>query len=110
MRLFAECISTFGSDDHYQVVFIILPSRSLVDEVTGSIGAAEVMQSISAIRAATVTIDAVDGGGVYQQEESEGQYQENRARGVAEGTVKRVRFEEHSRGVYRRGGGKQAED
>ena len=49
--------------------------RSLVDEVTGSIGTAEVderlMQSIQGLRATTVTIDAVEEAG-YQIVEGEG--------------------------------------
>lgn len=102
-------------------VFCLLPCRSLVDEVTGSIGAAEVMQSINVMRAATVTIDPVadHGGMAYHQQQQqqhsveEGVVGAGHARGGAAGEVlgKRVRFEDDARGVYRREEGlKVAED
>lgn len=83
--------------------------RSLVDEVTGSIGAAEVderlMHSIGDVgddggilRATTVTIDDVEGGREYQ------------VSGTVEG-VKRVHFHGDEEAPYRAGGGDQrAED
>lgn len=73
------------------------------------------MQSIGAsnremLRAATVTIDAVDGAGVYQQSRTgEGQYQENVEMRREGTTTKRVHFADHPGGVYVRGV-KQVED
>lgn len=75
--------------------------RSLVDEVTGSIGAAEVderlMQSINdrgMLQATTVTIDAVEGGKEYQ----------------GSGGVKRVHFHGDEEAPYNTEGEQRAED
>ena len=80
-----------------------------MDEVAGSIGAAEVMQSINdreMLRAATVTIDPVEGGVVYQPEVVEPQFRDNR-----EGVSKRVHFKEPPAGVvYGRENDRHSED
>jgi hypothetical protein len=88
--------------------------RSLVDEVTGSIGAAEVDERlISAIgeggilRAATVTIDPVDGAGGQEYDVS-GEMKADKTGGhMPTAEVKRVTFEGVNEVSYRATAGRQ---